>query len=199
MRTLEQAIGGELRRRREASGVRQESLAYTAQKLGLGWTQSTVAAIEGGRRSLWLGEFGMLPLIATESGVFISRVLDLIPDTDEMVVAAPGLNLPLFLVRSRYGTEAEQENARPYTLTEKRHVVTEAERKAARRLPGVSPEDVLRAAVNRWGRGLADERDQRIGPRAETLGRRSLQAVRGRVTRGLVSELEPIIKRRRRR
>jgi hypothetical protein len=76
-------------------------------------------------------------------------------------------------------------------------LTTEAERKAARKLV-VSPDAVLRAAVNRWGHGLADERDRRIGARAETLSPRSLQAVRGRVTRALVSELRPVIKRRRR-
>jgi hypothetical protein len=79
----------------------------------------------------------------------------------------------------------------------KPRLTTEAERKAARKLV-VSPDAVLRAAVNRWGHGLADERDRRIGARAETLSPRSLQAVRGRVTRALVSELRPVIKRRRR-
>jgi hypothetical protein len=48
----------------------------------------------------------------------------------------------------------------------------------------------MRAAMKTWDHSLATERDRRIGPRAETLSPRSLQAVRGRVTRDLVTELK---------
>jgi transcriptional regulator with XRE-family HTH domain len=226
-RTLEQAIGGELKRLREAKGVRQDTVAHSARMFGLNWTQSTVAAIEGGRRSLSNGELGMLPTIATQAGIWISRVLDFIPDADEQVIVAPGVEAPLKSFRWLYGTQEEKEAAPAYdprrglradsvqitpsagqlalsgsaSLTMRASgtlcFATEAERKAARAL-GVSPDAVLSAAVNQWGHGLADERDRRIGTRAETLSRRSLQAVRGRVTRALMSELKPRIRKRRR-
>jgi transcriptional regulator with XRE-family HTH domain len=194
-RRLEQAMGGELKRLREAQGVRQDTIAYVAQKFGLSWTQSTVAAIEGGRRSLSIGELGLLPTIATMAGIFVQRVLDLMPDTDESVIVAPGIEIPLNRFRSLYGSREERESAPSFALPEKRHIATEAERKAGRAL-GASPVAVLRAAVDRWGHSLADERDRRIGARAETLSPRSLQAVRGRITRKLVRELRPRIKRR---
>jgi transcriptional regulator with XRE-family HTH domain len=225
-RTLEQAIGGELRRLREANGVRQDTVASAAQMFGLNWTQSTVAAIEGGRRSLSIGELGMLPMIVTQADIYrpwVSRVLDFFPDTDEWVIVAPGHEAPLKSIRWLYGTQNERERAPGYKPPAKSSVrvtpatgtlalvgepaqasgigsdvETEAERKAARVLD-VSPEAVLRAAMGRWGHSLANERDRRIGPRAGTLAPRSLQAVRGRVTRELVSELKPVIKRRRRR
>ncbi len=197
-RTLEQAIGGELKRLREASGVRQDTIAYVAQKFYFNWTQATVAAIEAGRRSLSFAEFGFLPKICQEAGIdpgVLGRVVDVFPNTSEQVIVAPGLEMPLRIVRSLYGSEEEQGAAGRYAFREKHHVATEAERKAAHVL-GVPPDVVLRAAVDRWGCGLGDERDRRIGPRAETLSPRSLQAVRGRITRKLVSELRPRIKRR---
>ena len=90
-RTLEQVIGAELKRLREAAGVRQEQVAMTAQSLGLDWTQPNVAAVESGRSGFAPVELAFLPWIALFTG-FGSRpwaLGDFIPDKDEVVTLAP--------------------------------------------------------------------------------------------------------------
>lgn len=92
-----------------------------------------------------------------------------------------------------------------------------AERKAARKYD-VEPETIRRLAQRLWGRSLDAERDERVredlafqdewpemaemfNPKVEAIPPRSLQAIRGHVTRELLSELEPKVedvKRRRR-
>lgn len=68
----------------------------------------------------------------------------------------------------------------------------EAEQKAARKV-GVSPLVLAVAAHRTWGRGLTDERDARVGAQVdEDASPRSIQAVRGHVTRRLVGEVEPM-------
>jgi transcriptional regulator with XRE-family HTH domain len=190
IRTLERAVGGELKRRREAQGLRQDAIAHAAELFGFNWTQSTVAAIEAGRRRLSIGEFGALPMIFAQAGLFIACVVEFFPDTDESVIVAPGIEAPLNRIRSLYGT---REGAAAAPAWEPRILLaaaSDAERKAARVLR-ISPDALLRLAVDRWGHTLAAERDRRIGVRAATLSRRSLQAVRGRVTRELLDELKP--------
>ena len=71
----------------------------------------------------------------------------------------------------------------------------EAVQKAARRL-GYTPVQVQYAARSMWGRTLTEEREvrtsERTGPHTP---RRSVQAVRARVTRDLLVELEPVLAR----
>ena len=77
----------------------------------------------------------------------------------------------------------------------------EAERKAARKL-GVPPQVVSVAAYARWGRSLTEERDRRVAAQTvapQTTGGikpRTLQALRGHVTRALLDELARSIPRR---
>lgn len=68
----------------------------------------------------------------------------------------------------------------------------DAERKAARRF-GVSPELVSVIAFRRYHRSLSEWRDMRVAERAADS--RSLQAIRGHVTRALLSEMKPMIER----
>lgn len=71
----------------------------------------------------------------------------------------------------------------------------ESERKAARRI-GVTPEAVSLTAHSRWGMGLTDERERRLAERVrDRTVRRSVQAMRGHITRQLVDEIEPIIRK----
>lgn len=69
----------------------------------------------------------------------------------------------------------------------------DAEQKAAVKL-GRTAVQVAHAAHRLWGRGLTAERDERVAkkvpPDAEA---RSVQAIRGRVTRSLLAELEPVL------
>lgn len=72
----------------------------------------------------------------------------------------------------------------------------EAEKKAAKRL-GVSRLVVALAARRKWGHSLTEERDCRVLERADpNSSARSLQALRGLVTRELLTEIEPITRRK---
>lgn len=197
--TLEQAIGQQMRRLREAAGVRQETIAAAARFWRLPtWTQATVAAIELGQRGLSVGEFVTLPLLFHEAGIgrpsgghleledFVPRMVDGFPNVP---VVPDGFGMPLRIVRTLL------RGGHPPASVQPDRAETgpgEAERKAARKL-GCSPNDIVAAARQLWGHTLSEERDQRIGKRAEKLDRRSLQAVRGRVTRALVRDLEPML------
>lgn len=74
----------------------------------------------------------------------------------------------------------------------------DAERKAARRL-GVTTEAIVNAARRLWGRTLTKERDTRVKDSKGTDSARSLQALRGHVTRELLDELQQGLKNKRRR
>lgn len=70
----------------------------------------------------------------------------------------------------------------------------DAEQKAAVKL-GRSPVQVAHAAHALWGQGLTAERDARVAEKAPPDAEaRSLQAIRGRVTRSLLAELEPVLR-----
>jgi hypothetical protein len=215
MDTIEQVIGQELRRRRDAAGRQQDTVAIAAQRFGLAWGQSTVSAIEAGRRGVSVGELALLPSILKLAGITDTwiRVTDLIPAArDAWALLVPGVELPLATIRSLFGTEAERKAAPRYTprtgmptlgiqgstvlmppsgaltLTGQ-HPLTEADRKVARALK-VSSEAVSQAALRAWGRPLQIERDARVNDLAASAQKR------GRVTRQLIAELKPRLKRK---
>jgi len=222
MVTLEEAIGGELKRRREAAhGVTQEAVAVQAQGYGLRWTRATVAAIELGRQQISLGEFVLLPHILRSVGLTGGRVLglwELLPDTDDDIdlTGAGEVGVPLRIVRGLFQPPAQAGAPSPAVPKRRRPGIGEAERKAARQL-GVTPAKVMRAARTLWGMTLTQRRDllvskridllvsQRIDPtrRLDTAGAatpdwpRRLQAIRGHATRELVAALRPRLRARR--
>jgi len=208
LRTLEQAIGGELKRLREASGALQEAIALAAQQCGLDWSQATISAIEDGRRGLSIGELGLLPQIVHAAKLVPTpiRVLDLIPETDKEVVVAGTLQAPLRVARSLFSAlprppkrkSVSESLGLSETLTYRVFRVTEADRKAARKLH-ITPPEIDSVAHTLWGHGLTQERDRRLGAGATTLPPRSLQAVRGRATLALTREIQQFIKARKRR
>lgn len=64
LKTIDQALGGEVRRRREVAGLRQVDLAnLVAEYTALPWTRNTVTAIERGTRSCSLGELFALAAV----------------------------------------------------------------------------------------------------------------------------------------
>ncbi len=67
--------------------------------------------------------------------------------------------------------------------------VSDAERHAARKL-GTTPERLNMAAIRRWGQTRAEERDHRLSELAGDLSPRSRQALRGHITRDLMTQLE---------
>jgi hypothetical protein len=177
-------------------------VAIAAQMFGLKWGQSTVAAIEAGRRGVSVGELALLPSILKQAGITDTwiRVTELIPPTrDAWALLVPGVELPLATIRALFGTEAEREAAprntvlRPpvgaLTLTGQLPVLTAADRKVARALK-VPPEAVSQAALSAWGQPLHIERDARVNDLAASAQKR------GRVTRQLIAELKPRLKRK---
>jgi transcriptional regulator with XRE-family HTH domain len=213
--TVEQAIGQEIRRRREAAGVGQSALAAAARKYGLPWTRATVAAIELGRKQLPLGELATLSLALSEAlgdpeaAEQSLNLSDLIPTDDRHVSAGPGLELPLRMVRRLL--LPDEEERRPGGALGSREPIKvdvddraleaagDAEQKAASALR-VSPEAIVEAAYRRWGRSLTAQRDKLVSLRtkpaeARTPGwPRRLQAIRGHTTRELLEELRPRLK-----
>ncbi len=167
-----------MRKWREDAGLRQDAVAASARARGLPWRRDTIAAIEAGRREVSLSDF------ITLRGVPVQR--------DEVA--------SLF-------TEAKKLPARIAAEQD-------AELKAARKL-GISARAVVDASVRLWGRTLTQERDRvlRENVKIDNMAReywtargqqdlppaRTLQAVRGHITRALLGALEAEINGRRRR
>ena len=70
----------------------------------------------------------------------------------------------------------------------------QAEVKAAYKMQ-VKPLDVSLASFRLWGRSLTQERNRRVGEAAREASFRSLQATRGHITRQLLKELAPTLKK----
>ena len=209
---MERAIGRELRRLRVEAGIGQSTLAAAARQYGAAWTRAMIAAIELGRKQLSLGEVVLLVLVLREAGVTRGRRLtisDLIPITDEAVAVGPGYALPLRLARALLlEPQTREEPAKPVPVRADRHALEAADdavQKAAGSLR-VSPEAIVQAAHDRWGRGLTARRDEIAKRREAALLRadpeearsadwpRRVQAIRGAATRELLGELRPLLK-----
>jgi len=214
-KSISASVGENLREWREEAGLTQNEVAKTAGELGFEWRQSTVAAIESGRRELSLGEFIALPFIVnlldpkpSPSRGRFRRLGGFIGGGEEDVALAPDAwfhdpqnNLSELLRGSPVGGQGKvpagalkprpgvEEQIRPRV-----EAVLEAEQKASRSL-GVDGMAVRAASYQLWGRSLTDERESRVGRRADSdVSARSLQAVRGHVTRELLAELAEVIK-----
>src|SRR5512132_3956447 len=88
--TVDQAIGQRLREVRLELGLRQDQVAEAAGRVGLGWRQSTVAAIEGGRRALSLGEWFLLSTVigfATGYATHQVELADLLPASGRVALS----------------------------------------------------------------------------------------------------------------
>jgi hypothetical protein len=73
--------------------------------------------------------------------------------------------------------------------------IGDPERYAARKL-GTTPERINLAALALWGRTLAEERDHRVKQEGDDTSARGLQALRGHVTRDLMTELDTELRRK---
>lgn len=195
------AIGSRLRELRDEHGWKQDDVAVAARRMGLDWSQATVAAIETGRRDLTIGELVLLPLTlgVAPLGADGVRLVDLVPAGSDRVRLGPdatatgdgvrqmlagdgldadGLDVPALRPPEGLGDAFRAAKLDAGQLVEQR---------AARRL-GVSPLRAALMARDRWGHGLTVERDQRV---AEVLddGGGDRRAVAGHVTRALIAEL----------
>lgn len=193
---LGQVVGTNLERIRVENGWSQDDVAASGWRVGLPWSRSTIAAIEAGRRSIELGEVVLLAL------ALYTAVTDLLAGNGVAQVG-DGTKLSLADIRrvltsdARPGQEALDDVHRRIFSARKQAYERvmlsaggEAEQKAARKL-GVPPQVIAEAAYDLWRRSLTDERNARVEAKAtDPATTRSSQALRGHVTRVLVSEIE---------
>jgi helix-turn-helix protein len=211
-KTLSQAIGGRIRDLREGSGLRQEDIASSARRKGLPWTRATVASIESGKRRLSMEEMTLLPFVLLSScchlpgqqGKFI-QISDLIPQQGWVSMTAQ-TNIHAQVIRWVWHSQAESASQQDIDSPDEREfkqnipvfmserlMWSEAAEKAARKLK-VSPLEIEKASDKLWSRSLAEERDLRISERMQGKDLRTIQALRGHVTRALLGELRSILK-----
>jgi hypothetical protein len=190
--------------------------------LGLDWTSATVAGIETARRHVSAVELLLLPFVLESDAPEVPAELgDLLADLGDdvaltaqastsgqaLALIARGQMMDSFASDSwdvpmsreidaamKMLTHRAEHYLRRYPKLDLADLIPaggeasgEAERKAGYRL-GASPLDVAMAARSLWGRSLSDERDARAKPGA------SPQA-RGRITRQLLDELKPVLKK----
>lgn len=203
---LATALGQEIKALRERAGLRQEDVARAASAMGLDWSRSSIAALETGRRDLSAGELLLLPLVLRLAlGLDRLEVSDLLPGDRAMIEVAEGAHLSAGQLRRLLAGHASDvdpglvvtadaaETAAAMVAVSLEHPLGagEAERKAAARLnrPMIM---ILLASYRRWGRSLTDERDRRLAEAvSERAKPRTVQAIRGHITRALLDELGP--------
>jgi transcriptional regulator with XRE-family HTH domain len=210
---LSQALGKVLRGIREQHGARQDDLARAARAAGVRWTASSVASLETGRRALTIDETVRLPAILHQLGVpaaAASRTsgqspLKVLADANDILIVVCGREVVQDTgqrwEKSIAQIQAGERAVKAFPRVTK-DVMAAAradedgvlEQRIARRFK-VDPLTVAVAARLCWGRGLSEERDLRSAEAAAGVTRRVAQTIRGHVTRQLVAELEPDLRR----
>jgi transcriptional regulator with XRE-family HTH domain len=133
------AIGRRLKALRESRALRQGQVAEAARRFGLPWSQATVAAIETGRRRLFLHEALFLPTVLAQLTAWAPRpqLRDLIPsDEGTWIVIENALVRADFLAEEAFG---RQRKPRPEILwLQYRHlpIIDADHRRAWRRVWG---------------------------------------------------------------
>jgi transcriptional regulator with XRE-family HTH domain len=202
-------IGPRLRARRHELGLSQDEVARRTWPMGFSFTRGVIDAIERGTRSLDYPELkGVLAVlglneeellrdagqVALDRGISVrsdtllgvERTWRVTTEDSVTAVVTPSLGAV-----ATYGGSS--------VVRGLVGVYSDAEVKAARRL-GVSPAAVMKASESVWGRSLDEEREERVRTQApEKASPRTLQAVRGHVTRSLLDELRPVLAAPRRR
>lgn len=218
-----QSLGRVVRHRRLSAGRTQDELAETIRSLGLDWSASSVAAFETGRRGVSALELLVLPLALRQIDAEGFEVHELVSDLPDFTVEGGRLLTSDALAEVARGRAGElparvltdlpewaEEDRRaqrrqsfaPYLWPEadeetldqvERDASGAAEQKAARRW-GVEADFVSLFAHRLWGRSLTAEREARVEQQApEGTSKRSLQALRGHVTRDLLGQLEELV------
>jgi transcriptional regulator with XRE-family HTH domain len=220
-RSLGEAIGAGVHGLRAKLGLTQDELARRLRDAGGDWDQAAVARLEAGHREVRLEQVLLLAAVleapahaliaaddddwilmsararwraqAIRAGLEGINLSDLAPGNfDEpsirSVTSSLAARSELLAIAARVWPKATRAQAHDAV-----EAVGDAERKAGRRL-GVHPVAVSAAAFRRWGQSFADRRDELAAELAESArDRRSLQALRGHVTRQLLAELAPIL------
>jgi hypothetical protein len=217
-RPLRAVLAAGIKQARQRQGLRQEDAATKARAYGLSsWIRGTVAQAEVGARRFALEEVLLLALAYETSLAELvagdaNELVELTPDARLSVGALRALlsgngehvrELPAEAVDVpvRRGTVPRRVSRFPDVLAEAERFgigdrsqlagaadVSDAERHAGRKL-GTTPERITIAALRLWGRTLTAERDHRLSEQAADLSARSRQALRGHITRDLMTEL----------
>ncbi|MFD0279773.1 hypothetical protein ACFVHB_38595 [Kitasatospora sp. NPDC127111] len=214
---LRDVLAAGLKALRQARGLRQEEAAARIRQQGLtSWIRGTVAQGEVGARRFSIEEVLVLALALDAAPADFITGAD-----DRLIELAPGAHLPAAALRALLSGDQQAvrrltpqpvdkpvavvssaellEAARrsgladPVLVERATLAVSDAERHVARKV-GTSPEWVNLVALARWERTWSEERDRRLAGRAAEATPRQLQALRGHITRELLTELEDDLK-----
>lgn len=219
-RPLREVLAAGVKEARQRLGLRQEDAAARARAYGLStWIRGTVAQAEVGARRFAFEEVLLLALAYETSlaELIVGNEHDLVeltPDARGSVgalrallsgdrAAVEEMSAEAVDVPARRGTPVRRSGRFPDVLAEAERFgiadrsllerafddVGDAERHAARKLH-TTPERINLAAMHLWGQTLAGERDRRLDELAADAPPRRRQALRGHITRELMTELE---------
>jgi hypothetical protein len=209
--TIELALAEGLRRLRMKAKIGQERVAAQARTLGILWAHSTVAAIEGGRRALTIGEQRLLPRILFDSDIVGEdfTLEQLIPNRGSTPIAlAPGVTVT---ARQLKHPNVPSTRILPKITVDLKDIqaINDMEQKAALRL-GISARALVDLSYRRFGHTLSRERSLRMRdhpkhpfrgaplmatPKQIAIEERRGQALLGHISRQLIAELRPYVKR----
>jgi hypothetical protein len=189
-RTLQRVIGENFKRLR--GNRNQEEVADLARRLGLKWTQSTVAAIEAGKRVLSIEEHLLLDFEfpARELWTRPAHVGTVWVGESSMYDAMVFDDLVACFFRKTNKTKPTAFRQRPdrADIAARRKV----DRNVAATL-AINPQEVSSRALAMWGHGFAEERDLRLrkaGPDAGKGQRMRLAWITRRMTDELKAQME---------
>lgn len=199
--TIDVTVGQLIKKLRLDRGFSHEFVAFRLRKWGLNWSRSQLAMVEAGRRGLTVGEWIMLPAILTEA-LSISSPLtyeDLVPTAQRLALTPQLTVLNSDVVRElllnqghleqgKFGAGRPIEDLFERPITSQKPYQEDAAWNAARHFH-VPMEAISKAAEQLWRHPLSVERDRRILESGQS--GRTLQALRGHVTRQLFRELAP--------
>lgn len=211
-RALGNVIGDNLKRMREARGWPQAALAtIISHTLATHWTRDTVASIEAGRRALSIDELivlahvfkaglvefflgdGTTQVPGGRSGLDLERVRALIAGGDALAKSNKAIDARAE-VFARRAAELEKDPA--FQIRFRVRIGSPSPSEAARRF-GVSVKSIERAAQRLWGQSLGQEHFDRTMRRVpEGASFRSVDAIKGHVTRQLLAELREALKKK---
>lgn len=194
---VEDVVAENLIRFRKFRGVSQEQVAHAVREIGLPWSRSVVAAIEGRARRVSLSE---LLTLAWALGAPVAELLtphdDDLNELDTWIELAPGLHVrgARQLLDAR---ELPRQAVRQWDTKAEVGQPDLADRLAAEKL-GVTPAEIDKRARQQWGTSLTAKRDNVLEHRLRKMDLDAfdvstrapmLQALRGHITRELYSEL----------
>jgi transcriptional regulator with XRE-family HTH domain len=185
-------VGPAVARWRESVGVRLEELEQALRYVGVPWPASTLSRFERGERDLRLGEaIALLPALELASGRRVSWAGLLGADTEVRATSRIKVS-PADLPRPRGQRWKSYPGWKSFAEALVTGTVSElpdaTDRRVARSLR-VRPELVQTAAMKRYGRTLAAEREARLVVRAKADPHLAERGLRSAISRALVAEL----------